>query len=234
MIVLYDYNGTLVNSKEIIFQCDAQVRRNLDYPLIEPGVYFSAYQSNWRQMYADLGIRPEAIDRYIQEFKSVYSSARAPRWVPGAVPLLKAMGRHSFGLLTDSPLEAVAPRLITFGLEFLLGNVDTSHGDKANGLYHAASEHTDDTVIYVADTVSDGLAVLRARQMGAKNLHYCAMRNQYAFSPASQMVQFFNDHQHASWLMSHRDLRVLKQDLRITVSIGHIYKDGFVSAAMPD
>jgi HAD superfamily hydrolase (TIGR01549 family) len=110
--VIFDLDGTLVDSLPAIYQANVEVLAELDVPF-DVGRYRAAYVPDWRLMYTRLGVPPEHLERAGTRWRELYAAAVAPiafAGVPDALARLSAAG-YAMGLVTAGDRDVVEQQL---------------------------------------------------------------------------------------------------------------------------
>ncbi|RJQ16775.1 HAD family hydrolase [Candidatus Woesearchaeota archaeon] len=211
----FDLDGTLYETRPVIFSVDQRLRTVLGYPQISEERYFSQFQTrDWRKFYSNLGIAESDIDRIIQLFVSEFERVEPPLMLPGAKEVIAQaeaeLGLNSLYFITNDPMNRVKRRFQRDGLEHFLTRVDTPFQGKAKELHRLAMQHPDIPFAYIGDLVSDGEDCLEARNRGAENIQFYAMLHQYALNTADSMRAFIEKHPaFAKTLNSVQDIPVI-------------------------
>jgi len=119
--VIFDWDGTLVDSLPGIFRANVEVLRAYDVPFDE-GRYRAAYVPDWRLMYQRLGVPPEHLEAAGERWRELYASAPMPaafEGVPEALDRLSKAG-HALGLVTAGDRDVVEDQLERLGLSALI------------------------------------------------------------------------------------------------------------------
>jgi phosphoglycolate phosphatase-like HAD superfamily hydrolase len=115
--VVFDWDGTLVDTMPAIMQANVQLLREHGLPFDE-AVYRSAYAPDWRLMYRRLGIPEEAIEDAGARWLELYASAGTLRPFPGVGRSLGRLVEAGFalGIVTAGHRGIVEEQLERFGL----------------------------------------------------------------------------------------------------------------------
>lgn len=119
-VVLFDWDGTIVDSIQALFETDAAICRQIGVPFDE-SVFRRTFSPNWRLMYRSLGIPEERTDEAVQVWASTFQSDRTQPF-PGveiALGRLAATG-CTLGLVTGGSRAEVEPQLGRLGIDELL------------------------------------------------------------------------------------------------------------------
>src|ERR1035437_360463 len=74
-VVRFDWDGTIVDSIQALFETDAAICRQIGVPFDE-SVFRRTFSPNWRLMYRSLGIPEERTDEAVQVWASTFQSDR--------------------------------------------------------------------------------------------------------------------------------------------------------------
>jgi phosphoglycolate phosphatase len=161
--ILFDWDGTIVDSVPSLFETDAAICRKIGVPFDEE-VFRRTFSPNWRLMYRSLGIPEERTDEAVQVWAETFRSDQT-RPFPGAVEALErlAAAGYTLGVVTGGSRREVGPQLERLGLDALLTvrvySEDTDAGkphprplELALELAHATCPNE---AIYVGDALDD-------------------------------------------------------------------------------
>lgn len=118
--ILFDLDGTLVDSGEGIMHCAEVALRHFGLPLPSPSEMRTFVGPPLRDSFARFGVKPENLDEALAIFRRRYaSSGKFEGFLyPGIPPLLEALHKEGFQLLvaTSKP-EIMAVEILThFGV----------------------------------------------------------------------------------------------------------------------
>jgi phosphoglycolate phosphatase len=127
--VLFDWDGTLVDSLEGFYRANETVMAALGIPF-DRQRYREVYTPDWRRFYGRLGVPDERLDEANARWHAAFvPEATAMAGVVEALAALDAMGCR-LGLVTATFRSVVDPQLETSGLAgFLVVRV---HGDEVS------------------------------------------------------------------------------------------------------
>jgi HAD superfamily hydrolase (TIGR01549 family) len=110
--VIFDWDGTLVDSLPGIFRANVEVLREYDVPFDEVR-YRAAYVPDWRLMYERLGVPPEHLDAAGSRWRELYASAPMPAAFAGVHDALDRLSRAGYvlGLVTAGDRDVVENQL---------------------------------------------------------------------------------------------------------------------------
>ena len=118
--VLFDWDGTLVDSLETFYRANAAVMAELGLPF-DRAAYRRCYAPDWRVLYGRLGIPEDELEAAHERWRRHFDPAGA-RPFPGTTEALATLRRAGYQLaLVTATIRAVAePQLRAFGLDELL------------------------------------------------------------------------------------------------------------------
>ena len=119
--VVFDWDGTLVDTLPAIYRANVEVLRELEVPFDEDR-YRAAYTPDWRVMYRRLGVPEPAIGAAGARWLELYRQAGALAPFDGAAAALRrlAASGHRMGIVTAGQRDVVEDQLARFGLAELL------------------------------------------------------------------------------------------------------------------
>ncbi len=169
--IVFDWDGTLVDSLPAIYDANVQVLAEYDLPF-DPDRYRAAYVPDWRLMYQRLGVPDHALEaagaRWLELYRQAGKAALLPR-VSESLHRLSAAG-FVMGLVTAGHREVVDAQLMAFGLGELLpyrvfGNDDIAVKPHPDPLLRVIEQlgrsHRIATARYIGD-VPDDMRMARA------------------------------------------------------------------------
>ena len=116
--IVFDWDGTLVDSLPAINQANAEVLASYDLPY-DFATYREAYSPDWQLMYARLGIPAGRIDeaagRWLETYRRLIGTVQVTEGALEALERLAAAGL-SMGLVTAGEREVVESQLVSTGL----------------------------------------------------------------------------------------------------------------------
>jgi HAD superfamily hydrolase (TIGR01549 family) len=115
--VIFDLDGTLVDSLPAIYQANVEVLAELDVPF-DVGRYRAAYVPDWRLMYSRLGVPPEHLERAGTRWRELYAAAVAPVAFAGVHDALARLSKagYAMGLVTAGDRDVVEQQLARLDL----------------------------------------------------------------------------------------------------------------------
>jgi HAD superfamily hydrolase (TIGR01549 family) len=119
--VIFDFDGTLVDSLPAIYQANVDVLAELDVPFDEAR-YRASYVPDWRLMYTRLGVPPEHLERAGTRWRERYSSAVPAVVFAGVREALARLSKAGYvmGLVTAGDRDMVEEQLVRLELrEFI-------------------------------------------------------------------------------------------------------------------
>lgn len=169
--IVFDWDGTLVDSLPAIYDANVQLLAEYDLPF-DAARYRAAYVPDWRLMYRRLGIPEHALDAAGARWLELYRAAAAAALLPRVTESLRRLSAAGFvmGLVTAGHRDVVEAQLETSGLRDLLpfrvfGNDDIAvkpHPDPLLRVIHQLGRsHRIATARYVGD-VPDDMRMARA------------------------------------------------------------------------
>ena len=119
--IVFDWDGTLVDSLPGIFDANLRVLSEYGVPFDEER-YRAAYIPDWRVMYQRLGLREEDLDAAGARWLELYRETDAARLLPGAADSLRRLVDAGFvlGLVTAGDEDVVVGQMERFGVAGLL------------------------------------------------------------------------------------------------------------------
>lgn len=118
--VLFDWDGTIVDSVPALFEADTAICRRLEIPF-DREIFKRAFSPNWRRMYETLGIAAEQIEIAVSVWAETFHSGDTMSFpgVKRALTRLAACG-YLLGIVTGGSRAAIEPQLERLGLAELL------------------------------------------------------------------------------------------------------------------
>jgi HAD superfamily hydrolase (TIGR01509 family) len=118
--ILFDWDGTIVDSIQALFETDGAICRQIGVPFDE-SIFRRAFSPNWRLMYRSLGIPEERVDEAVLVWASTFHADRT-RPFPG---IEDALGRlvgagFTLGIVTGGGRAEVEPQLGRLSIDGLL------------------------------------------------------------------------------------------------------------------
>ena len=161
--ILFDWDGTIVDSIGALFETDGAICRQVGVPFDEE-IFRRTFSPNWRLMYRALGIPEERTDEAVSVWETTFQPDRT-RAFPGVEPALSRLAAAGcrLGIVTGGSRTEVEPQLTRLGLDELL-TVRVYGHDTVSGkpdpeplllaLEMAGAVGTEDAV-YVGDALDD-------------------------------------------------------------------------------
>jgi HAD superfamily hydrolase (TIGR01509 family) len=118
--ILFDWDGTIVDSMPAILETEAAICRHFGLPF-DQSIFRRTFSPNWRLMYHSLGIPEDRIQEANQIWAATFHSDQM-RPFPGiedALARLAAVG-YTLGLVTSADRAEIEPGLIRLGLDELM------------------------------------------------------------------------------------------------------------------
>jgi phosphoglycolate phosphatase len=118
--ILFDWDGTLVDSLGAFYRANALVMAEFGIPFDEAS-YRRHYAADWRVLYRRLGVPDERLDEADARWRSLFSIDGASPF-PGAREALQALAADGYrlGLVTATVRAVVEPLLVEFGFDDLI------------------------------------------------------------------------------------------------------------------
>ena len=119
--VVFDWDGTLVDTLPAIYRANIEVLTELGLPFDEER-YRRHYVPDWRLMYQRLGVPDEHLEAAGERWRSLYAAAAAPRAFRGVRTALRRLARagYALGLVTAGDRDVVEAQLDLLGLAELI------------------------------------------------------------------------------------------------------------------
>lgn len=119
--IVFDWDGTLVDSLPAIFDANTQVLAEYGLPF-DNDRYRAAYVPDWRLMYQRLGVPDDALDAAGLRWLELYRATDGAALLPGVTDALDRLASAGFvmGLVTAGHRDVVEGQLLRFGLGELL------------------------------------------------------------------------------------------------------------------
>ena len=210
--VLFDWDGTLIDTTEHVYLANVEVMRAFGLPALTRERYGEHFSANWRLMYKAFGIPEHLIEGAADVWHAAYHG-HAAELLPGAYAALTRLvdAGIPIGVVTAGDRKVVSVQLQRTGVVDLLGAV--VYGDDAleqkphpaplrRGL--AALGHSGSTAdsAYLGDTLDD-MRMARAVGSRAVGIHspffhpdrfYEAEAHEHATSVAAWVDQMLDGH----------------------------------------
>jgi len=161
--ILFDWDGTIVDSMPAILQTEAAICRQLGLPF-DVSIFRRTFSPNWRRMNRALGISEDRDGEANQIWTATFSSDQMLPFpgIEDALARLAATG-YTLGLVTGGDRADIEPQLRRLGIDELM-RVRVYSDDTAAGkpdprplqlaLELAGCAHADDA-LYVGDALDD-------------------------------------------------------------------------------
>jgi len=119
--IVFDWDGTLVDSLAGIFDANLQVLTEYDVPF-DAERYRAAYTPDWRLMYQRLGLPEDALEAAGARWLELYRETDAAQLLPGAAASLRRLSDAGFvlGLVTAGDEDVVVGQMERFDIAGLL------------------------------------------------------------------------------------------------------------------
>jgi HAD superfamily hydrolase (TIGR01549 family) len=118
--ILFDWDGTIVDSMRAIFETYAAICRKIGVPFDE-AIFRRTFSPNWRSMYRALGIPEARTHEAVQVWTTTFRSDQT-RPFPGIAKAMTrlAAARFTLGIVTGGSRDEVEPQLARLGIDGLL------------------------------------------------------------------------------------------------------------------
>jgi HAD superfamily hydrolase (TIGR01549 family) len=119
--IVFDWDGTLIDSLPAIFDANLQVLAEHGVPF-DVARYRAAYTPDWRVMYQRLGLSEAALEAAGDRWLELYRETDAAQLLPGAAEALRRLADAGFvlGLVTAGDRDVVEAQMERFGVAGLL------------------------------------------------------------------------------------------------------------------
>jgi HAD superfamily hydrolase (TIGR01549 family) len=119
--IVFDWDGTLVDSLPAIFEANLRVLEEYGLPF-DDDRYRAAYVPDWRLMYQRLGVPDDSLEAAGERWLSLYRAAEGAALLPGVSDSLQRLADSGFvlGLVTAGHQDVVEAQLEGFGIGHLL------------------------------------------------------------------------------------------------------------------
>ena len=116
-VILFDWDGTLIDNAEATFDAFRKALLDLSVPL-DYETYVRIYSPNWYSMYEALGLPPERWTE-ADDLWLIHYSSDACRLVPGVRPALEELARanYTLGIVTSGSRTRVMREIGRLGLK---------------------------------------------------------------------------------------------------------------------
>jgi HAD superfamily hydrolase (TIGR01549 family) len=158
--IVFDWDGTLVDSLPAIFEVNTQVLAEYGVPF-DLDRYRAAYTPDWRVMYQRLGLPDGVVDSAGERWVELYRTTESAALLPRAAESLRRLADAGFvmGLVTAGHRDVVERQLHRFGLgDFLVARVF--------GTDEVASKPHPDPLLRVLDELGRSNRIATARYIG--------------------------------------------------------------------
>jgi phosphoglycolate phosphatase len=118
--ILFDWDGTIVDSVPALFETDSLICRTLGIPL-DREIYKRAFSPNWRRKYQALGIPDEQVQLAVAIWSETFHSGATTAF-PGIEQALAQLSSRGYvlGVVTSGSRSEIEPQFERLGLEELL------------------------------------------------------------------------------------------------------------------
>jgi phosphoglycolate phosphatase len=161
--ILFDWDGTIVDSIQALFETDREICRRVGVPFDE-AIFRRTFSPNWRRMYDSLGIPKDRVDDAVAVWSETFHAELMPAFpgVQAALARLAAAG-YQLGIVTGGSRPGIEPQLARLGLDELIAVRVYGHDTEAGkpdpeplllALRLAGAIRPEDA-IYVGDALDD-------------------------------------------------------------------------------
>ncbi|MGD0409921.1 MAG: HAD family hydrolase [Candidatus Limnocylindrales bacterium] len=118
--ILFDWDGTIVDSMPAILETEAAICRHFGLPF-DQSIFRRTFSPNWRLMYHSLGIPDDRIQEANEIWAATFHSDQM-RPFPGIEDALArlAVAGYTLGLVTSADRAEIEPGLTRLGLDELM------------------------------------------------------------------------------------------------------------------
>ena len=175
--IIFDWDGTLIDTTEAVYQANVEVMRAFGLPELTREVYGANFTPNWRIFYAALGVPEHLVEQAADVWHAAYKGHQADL-LPGAYIALERLVAAGIpiGVVTAGDRKVVGVQLGRTGVADLLGA--TVFGDDLaqqkpdpaplrRALAALGHASTPGETAYLGDTLDD---VRMARAAGARGV----------------------------------------------------------------
>ncbi len=173
--IVFDWDGTLVDSLGELYAANVRVMRAFGLPFDET-IYRRHFAPDWRLMYERLGVPLERMEEANRLWTDAYDGGSRTELLPGARGALERLAAAGLrlGLVTAGGSDIVAPQLDRLGVEHLLAvrvfgdDLPVHKPDPAplrRALVLLGDGIDPDAVAYLGDTADD---MRMARSVGVR------------------------------------------------------------------
>ncbi len=197
--ILFDWDGTLIDTTEHVYEANVEVIKSIGLPPLSRELYGLHYSPNWRRMYAALGVPEHLVEGAAQIWHNAYRGHEADL-LPGARPALERLVAAGIpiGVVTAGDRRVVSGQLKRTNVADLLGAViygDDLQEQKPDpeplrrGLAALGHGTAPEQAAYLGDTLDD------ARMARAAGLRAIGVRSPF-FNP-QRFLDEADAHEHA-------------------------------------
>jgi beta-phosphoglucomutase-like phosphatase (HAD superfamily) len=135
--VLFDWDGTIVDSVPALFDTDAAIARELGLPF-DRAIFKRTFSPNWRRMYRALGIADDQVEVAVAVWAATFHSGETVPFAGVQRALIRlARDGYRLGIVTGGSRPEIEPQLGRLGLAEVL-NVSVFGDDSVDGKPDAA------------------------------------------------------------------------------------------------
>lgn len=116
--ILFDWDGTLVDSLGPLYQANLAVMRAFGLPYDE-ATHRATYEPDWRRMYGRLGVAEDRLDEANERWHAAYAEGSTTALFPGTAEALERLVATGIrlGVVTAGERSVVAPQIHRLGLD---------------------------------------------------------------------------------------------------------------------
>lgn len=202
MRIAFDLDGTLYKSREMILGGVNAGRAVLGYEPVSEERFIRAYQhlqGDWKKLHMGLGIRKEDVSLFVKTYYELVDEQ--PEMIAGASETVQAAsdkyGAENVYFVTCSRGERVRKRFERDGLSHYANRLRSSEelSRSKSGLLYEISASDPERLIFVGDTINDGVHARGALRRGLKeevqaDIKFLGLIHSEAMNMASDMVHF--------------------------------------------
>jgi phosphoglycolate phosphatase len=187
--ILFDWDGTIVDSIQAIFETDAAICRQIGVPFDE-SIFRRTFSPNWRLMYRALGIAEDRTDEAVQVWATTFRSDQTQPF-PGVGESLARLASAGFslGIVTGGSRTEIEPQMARLGIDALLTvrvyGHDTAAGKPDPQPLRLALEMTGgigpEDAVYLGDALDD---MRMAAAVGVRGIGIVSM-----FATAEELIE---------------------------------------------
>ena len=206
--ILFDWDGTIVDSVPALFETDRAICRKLGVPFDE-AIFRRTFSPNWRLMYDSLGIPKDRVADAVRVWSETFRADLVQPF-PGVQDALRRLAAAGcrLGIVTCGSRPEIEPQLGRLGLEDVLGVRVYGHDTDAGkpdpqplrlAMAMAGDARSDDA-IYVGDALDDVRMAAAAGVRGVGIVSMLATGEELIAAGATEFADSV-----AEWIERHLD-----------------------------